>query len=371
MDKKIILVLLILLVLAIYYCYTHESFTENFETVADSTKGPLTVNGNLILTPNKDGYGNINIGNKDVFAANVNGLDAYINSKKTFVGDLQAGDLSLERNIKIGTKGTKPSYIIGGGDYLRFGIEDKDVFTVSAGDSYLPYIHTNKINAGGKDLLAEIEALKAGAAGNASKGGTDTNKAITDLGNIAAQLLAGGNVTVPGNLTLQTKGQNINMGMTDNGYFKIQGGDKEMFVFHVNGTETYIGGTNVHVDGNINSTTLNAANLKLKPDNRGYGSFKVGDTVIFTANASGGDAYIASKKLYVDGRDILAELDDLKRNVVRKDAQYYFDIGSRVDGFNTQTDKGVIVHGDGYANIGPMLMAWNKNSTTRFTLRQA
>jgi hypothetical protein len=109
--------------------------------------------------------------------------------------------------------------------------------------------------------------------------GTDTTKAITDLGNIAKQLLAGG-ATVPGNLTV-------------------------------------------------------------------------------------------TSKLNVAGRDILAELDDLKKNVVRKDYQYYLDIGYRADNnSNGLTDKGVIVHGDGYKGVGPILEAWNKNSTTRFSLRQ-
>jgi hypothetical protein len=79
MDKKIILVFIILLVLAIYYCYTHESFTENFENSgvgADTTAaitnlgklagqlltGGAMVPGNLTVNGNISNTGTMNTG---------------------------------------------------------------------------------------------------------------------------------------------------------------------------------------------------------------------------------------------------------------------------------------------------------------------
>ena len=100
-------------------------------------------------------------------------------------------------------------------------------------DFYGPVNASGKITSAGRDLLAEIDALKAGSAGNASKAGTDTNKAIEDLGKIAAQLLAGG-ATVPGNLAITsnlTVGGNLAItsnltvggGLTTTGGLKLGG----------------------------------------------------------------------------------------------------------------------------------------------------
>jgi len=143
MDKKIILVLLILLVLAIYYCYTHESFTENFEN---------------------------------------------------------------------------------------------------------------------------------------SGVGTDTTTAITNLGKLAGQLIAGGNVTIPGNLTLNTNGQNIGIGVDSRNYFRITNGAKELFVIGAGGADMYFGtgtqfgnnivaGGSISAKGNISQGGLTIAPGTASPDN--------------------------------------------------------------------------------------------------------
>jgi len=157
MDKKIILVLLILLVLAIYYCYTHESFTENFES-------------------------------------------------------------------------------------------------------------------GGV--------------------GTDTTTAITNLGNIAAQLLAGGNVTIPGNLTLNTNGQNIGIGVDSRNYFRItNNGNKELLVIGVGGSDMYFGATTQYGNNIVAGGSISAKGI-----------------------ANTGDIS-TSGKIIAGGRDILAEQDALKASI--------------------------------------------------------
>ena len=268
MDKKIILVLLILLVLAIYYCYTHESFTENFKSVADivkgggeieffksvadSTKGPLTVNGNLTTT-----------GEIITSSTITGGAVKYKNSKDGFSYILFPAEAT-----NIG--GITPSALNlhaynGSGGWMAHIASFRNNGTTDF----------SKINVAGRDILAEIDALKAGSAGNANKGGTDTNKSIEDLGKIAAQLLAGG-LTVPGNLTLNTKGQNIGFGVDDaSKYFNITNGSKGLLTIGTNGEDMYFGTTTQY------GSNIVANNINLKG------------------------------KAIINGRDILAELDKL------------------------------------------------------------
>ena len=61
-------------------------------------------------------------------------------------------------------------------------------------------------------------------------------------------------------------------------------------------------------------------------------------------------------------------LNDLKANAVRKDAQYYIDIGVRASGDGCcGNGKGLIIHGGNDSNAA----GWaDKNHTTRFSFRQ-
>jgi len=138
-------------------------------------------------------------------------------------------------------------------------------------------------------LLTEknnIEKFESGGVG------TDTTTAITNLGKIAAQLLAGGNVTIPGNLTLNTNGQNIGIGVDSRNYFRItNNGNKELIVIGVGGSDMYFGATTTY--GN---------------------NIAAGGSISAKGIANTGDIS-TSGKIIAGGRDILAELDALKGSI--------------------------------------------------------
>jgi hypothetical protein len=254
MDKKIILVLLILLVLAIYYCYTHESFTENFKSVADIVKGGVIEffessanNGNI--TGDLNVSGNTKLGTwRDKGAINILNGTASPDSAK-----IQWGD--------------------GTGWRVRFQKDDKNpvMDVIDTGS-----VAINKdLTVSGRNILGEIDALKGG---NANKIGTDTTKAIEDLGKIAAQLLAGG-ATVPGNLT-------------------------------INGTTTIAGGLTIK-----NGTASPDAHKIQWGDGSGWRLRYQKDDKNPVMDVIDNGTVSIQKQLYVGGRDILDELNAIKGSI--------------------------------------------------------
>jgi hypothetical protein len=275
--------------LAIYYCYTHESFTENFksvadivkggvieffQSVADSTKGPLTVNGNLTTT-----------GEIITSSTITGGAVKYKNSKDGFSYILFPAEAT-----NIG--GITPSALNlhaynGSGGWMAHIASFRNNGTTDF----------SKINVAGRDILAEIDALKAGSAGNANKGGTDTNKSIEDLGKLAAQLLNSGNLTVPGAIVADylSLGGNINFGTKGKKSSYMKGGDDYLRfgiagndVFTVSAVDCYL--PHIHTSG---------------------------------LNASG---KLTASSAIINGRDILAELDALKANTIKVNDQIKLNI---------------------------------------------
>ena len=156
--------------------------------------------------------------------------------------------------------------------------------------------------------------------------GTDTTTAITNLGNIAAQLLAGGNVTIPGNLTLNTNGQNIGIGVDSRNYFRItNNGNKELLVIGVGGSDMYFGATTQYGNNIVAGGSISAKGI-----------------------ANTGDIS-TSGKIIAGGRDILAEQDALKASIAALQASTIKN-GDVI--FNQRTYDGYYPFGDSVGKYG-------------------
>jgi len=155
--------------------------------------------------------------------------------------------------------------------------------------------------------------------------GIDDTNAINTLAQIAKNLLAGG-VTVPGNMRVNG---DISTG---EGKVSINNGT-------INLTSDGGGGLYFLKSGGVSGDKV-------------WNKLYTGDLTV-----QGG--------INVSGRNILAELD----KCVRKDKQYYLDIGARANGDACcgANSKGLIIHGD--ANL--TAAGWGTDATTRFTFRQA
>ena len=323
MDKKIILVLLILLVLAIYYCYTHESFTENFKSVAEIVKGGVIEffessanNGNI--TGDLNVSGNTKLGGPLVFKNEV-------------------WNTSADGKNRMHFGNNSHTYFGTGEGYWWRDKNDKNISNIDTGGNLWLQ---GKITASSRDILAEIDALKTG---NASKGGTDTNKAIEDLGKIAAQLLAGG-ATVPGNLTINgttifksslwnksDDGQNRfwldkNGGTyfgSANGYYFRGSDDKDILSLSAEGGLQYKSSI-------WNKSDDGQHRLWFDKNGGSYFSSAAGYHFRAPGNSSAVDNMILDKdgKLFVKGRDILAELDALKNDTVKIGQHLYIRSGT-------------------------------------------
>jgi len=327
MDKKIILVLLILLVLAIYYCYTHESFTENFKSVAEIVKGGVIENFELV-----------SIVGSALTAKSSNGGYTFYAGGATDAGGVAGNSLDLHAYK-------------GDGSYQGHLATFRNN---NVTDFYGPVNASGKITSAGRDLLAEIDALRAGSAGNATKGGTDTNKAIEDLGKIAAQLLNSGNLTVPGNLTtagditggtLQAKNSNGKYtffagNATDAG--GVAGNSLDLHAYKGDGSwmgtlATFRNNKTTDFYGPVNATAINAPQLQAKNSNGGYIFFAgnatdaggvAGNSLDLHAYKGDGSyqGHLATFRnngttdfygpVNVKGRNILAELDALKADKI-------------------------------------------------------
>ena len=180
---------------------------------------------------------------------------------------------------------------------------------------------------------------------NSSGGGADDSTAIQALGAIAKDLMSGGGLKVPG----------------DTSFAGVANFAKD-----------------IKVAGTSSVTGITKSTGGIEISNK-WGIYDSGDDWI-RLNKIGGkgtqDYYggFAAGKLWtndstINGRNIFAELDDLKANSVRKDKQYYIDIGVRANGDGCcGNGSGLIIH-----NAGPNghAAAWSdKSVTTRFTFRQ-
>ena len=146
---KVIVILLIILIL--YRLYTIETLTENFQAVSGDAK----LNSLTIGKLNIDSAGNITMGDNSDNSIRLK-IGPYIMGSEN-----QGSDFTLRQ---VGTPHLRWTWGPSNGDWDKATSKPAAQTTVS---------------------------------------GTDTNKAIEDLGKIAAQLLAGG-ATVPGNLTVNS-----------------------------------------------------------------------------------------------------------------------------------------------------------------------
>jgi len=162
---------MIVISILLYILFSERGGIENFDLASDggTIKGNLTTTGEII-TASKITGGILQ-------AKNSNGGYQLIAGGATDAGGVMANSLDLHAYNGDGSWKTHLA------TFRNNNVTD----------------FNGKINVAGRDILAEIDALKAG---NTNKGGTDTNKAIDDLGKIASQLLNSGNLTVPGNLTV-------------------------------------------------------------------------------------------------------------------------------------------------------------------------
>jgi hypothetical protein len=219
-----------------------------------------------------------------------------------------------------------------------------------------------------------------------SVGGVDDTNAINTLAQIAKNLMAGG-VTVPGNMRVQG---DISTGegkvSINNGTINLQsdGGGGLYFVKRGNpgkveewnrlhtGDVTVNGG--LRVNGNLSPAHSVWHKSTDGIDRIHYGNgthsyYKTGDSHFFRNRADKDVVAIdGDGVLYAQGRNILAELNDLRAHSVRIDRQYYIDIGVRANGDGCcGNGKGLIIHGGGDSNAA----GWgDKNVTTRFNFRQ-
>ena len=221
-----------------------------------------------------------------------------------------------------------------------------------------------------------------------SLGGVDDTNAINTLAQIAKNLMAGG-VTVPGNMRVHgdiSTGEgkvSINNGtinLTSDGggglYFLKSGTIQKDAVWNRlhTGDLTVNGG--LRVNGNLSPahSVWHKSTDGLDRIHYGNGThtyYKTGDSHFFRNKADKDVVAIdGDGVLYAQGRNILAELNDLRANAVRKDAQYYIDIGVRANGDGCcGNGSGLIIH-----NAGPNgpAHAWSdKGVTTKFNFRQA
>ena len=208
-----------------------------------------------------------------------------------------------------------------------------------------------------------------------SVGGVDDTNAINTLAQIAKNLMAGG-VTVPGNMTVQNN-INVNNDIHTGGAVTTIGPDKKNKVcLHTpaDGRRAlYIApqkldgsdwewGNGLHMEFHNKSINTTSNNLTAPVINLG-GKFRlsgVGDSHanddwlrllgVDNKNYYGG---LAAGKLFtadgtINGRNIFAEIDDLKNNVVRKDQRFLINVDTRRNGDRCcYVGQNLIVHGDG------------------------
>ena len=164
MDKKIILVLLIFLVLAIYYCYTHESFTENFESgsVGTDTTTAITNLGKIaaqLLAGGATVPGNLTVSGEIVTPSKIyGGVIGSRNSKDGFSYQMFATQAT--------DTGVTPSALDlhaynGSGSWMAHLAAFRNNGTT---DLYGPVNTGGKLTVAGRDILAELDALKASIA---------------------------------------------------------------------------------------------------------------------------------------------------------------------------------------------------------------
>jgi len=219
-----------------------------------------------------------------------------------------------------------------------------------------------------------------------SLGGVDDTNAINTLAQIAKNLMAGG-VTVPGNINVQGDLVFPNQ-TTIKGAGRLHiTGEELLYLLNKKGVmigKEWGGTGDLNVQGNVGvggntylaglATPLSIIKGAASPDNTkiqwGDGTgwrlrFQKDDAHPTLDVYDNGNINVAGS-ITASGRNILAELDDLRNNVVRKDRQYYIDIGVRANGDGCcGNGKGLIIHGgDGAAAWG------DKNVTTRFNFRQ-
>jgi hypothetical protein len=187
---------------------------------------------------------------------------------------------------------------------------------------------------------------------NITLGNADDQNAINKLAQISSELMKGG-LTVPGALTISGT-------LTGNGLFSANNGSR------------FVGGRHYFKDEENKGSLRVGAAWGIPGIYSEQGDCVIGaqsGTVI----VGGGNRMVVNKietnEILIGGRNILAEINDLRDNVVRKDKQYYIDIGVRANGDGCcGNGSGLIIH-----NAGPNgpAAAWaDKNVTTRFNFRQ-
>jgi hypothetical protein len=193
---------------------------------------------------------------------------------------------------------------------------------------------------------------------NITLGSADDQNAINKLAQISSELMKGG-LTVPGAMT-------VTGAITGNGATQING------LFSANNGSRFVGGRHLFKDEE------NKGSLRVGAAWGAPGIFaEEGDLAIGarsgTVIVGGGNRMVVNKietnEILIGGRNILAEINDLIGQAVRKDKQYYIDIGIRANGDGCcGNGSGLIIHYAGQG--GPAHAHPDKNQTSRFSFRQ-
>jgi hypothetical protein len=223
------------------------------------------------------------------------------------------------------------------------------------------------------------ESLETFSNADQSINGVDDANSINTLAQIARKLLDGG-ATVPGNLNVKgniSTGEgnvSINNGTINltsdggGGLYFLKSGTIGAPVYNKLFTGEQIVNGNVTLAHSVWHKSTDGLE-RLYYGNNSHTYYRTGDHHVFRNKADKDVVVIdGNGVLYAQGRNILAELNDLRANVVRRDAQYYIDIGVRANGDGCcGVGKGLIIHGGGESNAA----GWgDKGVTTRFSFRQ-
>jgi hypothetical protein len=189
-----------------------------------------------------------------------------------------------------------------------------------------------------------------------SLGGVDDTNAINTLAQISKQLMAGG-ITVPGNIIVE--GDLVfPKPTTIKGAGRLHiGGEELLYILNKAGVmigKEWGGNGNLTVQGNVNigadlifpnqTTIKGAGRLHIGGEELLYILNKAG---VMIGKEWGGNGNLnVQGDLIVQGRNILAELNDLRGNAVRRDQQYFITAGLRREGSNYFAGENLIVHGD-------------------------
>jgi hypothetical protein len=193
--------------------------------------------------------------------------------------------------------------------------------------------------------------------------GVDDNNAINTLAKIAVQLNSKDGLTVPGKLNfVNSKQIGLGIQMDDDNLLKIKNKDGgQMIAITDNGvTKANVLqlGDKFRLSG-VGDKWGNDAWLRLmdKDNTNYYGGLAAGQLYSETHISAMGNANINGNStikgnLIVKDRNILDELDEIKRNYVKKNNDMYIKVGKRKDGTSLYTGHHVIVHG------GENIAAW-------------